>query len=193
MSPVPLSSSYHILTLSVICYWTDASQHVIYLLNVSRALANEWLFHSYFAVSVIQVWRLINCCSGICDYCFLSYIVSCILDYKKLIILLWPNFNQLCSLKLQTVCLFSYQNTLKQFIIGCCLQKWCYNNYNIIFVDSYAGVSLSAWHKKIDQLREWFCLLGLITEGKVLLCFTCFAHLWKPVAPSQLKILKHPW
>lgn len=103
MSPVPLSSSYYILTLSVICYWRDASQHGIYLLNVSRALANNDLFHSYFAVSVIQVWRLINCCSGICDYCFLSYIVSCILDYKKLIILLWLNFYQLCSLKLQTV------------------------------------------------------------------------------------------
>lgn len=51
----------------------------IYLLYASRALSNEFFFHPYFAVSIIQIWRLINCCSGICDYCFLPYIVSCIL------------------------------------------------------------------------------------------------------------------
>ena len=31
--------SYHILTSSVIYYWTDARQHGIYLLNIARALS----------------------------------------------------------------------------------------------------------------------------------------------------------
>ena len=51
---------------------------------LSRASSNEWLFYPYFAVSIIQIWRPINCCFGICDYCFLSYIVSCILYFTKL-------------------------------------------------------------------------------------------------------------
>ena len=38
---VPRSCSYHILTSSVIYYWTDAPQHEIYLLN-RRTLMMQW-------------------------------------------------------------------------------------------------------------------------------------------------------
>ena len=39
---VPLFCSYHILTSSVIYYWTDARQHGIYLLNIQRfTFSNE--------------------------------------------------------------------------------------------------------------------------------------------------------
>ena len=39
---VPLLLFYHILTSSVIYYWTDAQQHGIYLLNMYTSL---WVYH----------------------------------------------------------------------------------------------------------------------------------------------------
>ena len=42
--------SYHILTSSVICYWTDARQHGIYLLNIITSL--ELLLSSLTTLSI---------------------------------------------------------------------------------------------------------------------------------------------
>ena len=50
---VPLFCSYHILTSSVIYYWTDARQHGIYLLNLQR-IDLMWKSRSVYR------WKFLN-------------------------------------------------------------------------------------------------------------------------------------
>ena len=51
---VPLFCSYHILTSSVIYYWTDAQQHGIYLLNRPQ----HWELHVLLFMN--SVWVLLH-------------------------------------------------------------------------------------------------------------------------------------
>ena len=60
----PLFSSYHILTSSVICYWTDTLQLGIYLLNISGmfqtnvklTLDATWYFFLHGVWSAVYKW-----------------------------------------------------------------------------------------------------------------------------------------
>ena len=66
---VPLFCSYHILTSSVICYWTDARQHGISLLNRSAA----WDFNPDLCETNAVLWLL----CGLMISLHMMNIVSC--------------------------------------------------------------------------------------------------------------------
>ena len=80
---VPLFCSYHILTSSVIYYWTDARQHGIYLLNSCTATCQWQDMISFQQTSYLQ-FLLIQLCLGH------SYVVICATIYW------WESINCLC-------------------------------------------------------------------------------------------------
>ena len=52
---VPLVCSYHILTSSVIYYWTDAQQHAIYLLNGPLNISSLWEYQVNMIIKSIPL------------------------------------------------------------------------------------------------------------------------------------------
>ena len=79
---VPLFCSYHILTLSVIYYWTHARQLGIYLLNT------KWPKHAMFrpfTCSYVLVWTWNSCCAVSC----IKRLWSCLIWTESTIMLLY--------------------------------------------------------------------------------------------------------
>ena len=97
---VPLFCSYHILTSSVIYYWTDARQLGVYLLNLESEInpidimnvegpqlnqnENENFKLIFFAWNEFMYWLVSGSlfCLNLCNYSFIHWLIFCSIYFQ---------------------------------------------------------------------------------------------------------------
>ena len=83
---VPLFCSYHILTSSMIYYWTDAQQLGIYLLNIENRMVDIYLLLLRFKLGFSMLTRIVPVWISQ-TRSLLSHPPEAILDHKYIILI----------------------------------------------------------------------------------------------------------